>query len=96
MDAWYELMLGDGWTSLESVDHIQSEWQRRYRTGLRGLDEAVFCHTSVEDGMITAYFPPACAALARSMWATPCLKPPRKGIEILCGDSGALSRHFWA
>jgi len=58
--------------------------------GGKAEDVAVFSRYDLEANMVTVYFTPKAAALAKSYAATTCAKPSRgNGLGLLVGDAGA-------
>lgn len=80
--------LGDGLWAPVALTEIEEQFQPLYVAAGRPAEMAVF--TRRDDGglhcQVTAFFAPAASAVAHTLAAQPCARPPRAGLELAAGD----------
>ncbi len=95
--TWYSLPLGDGMTSSGPAEEIRELFKPAYEAAGRPAEMAVFTLFDSEGRpqcQVTAYFSPACTALAHSLGARPCNPPARQDLGLLAGDERAWDSLF--
>jgi hypothetical protein len=95
--TWYSLPLGDALTSSGPAAEIEASFRLFHETPEAPPDAAVLTRLDSEGRLhceVTAFFSPACGALARSLGARPCSPPARAGLILLVGDERAWDRLF--
>ena len=89
MSTWFAKKLGDGITAAIPAAEIEQEVLRLAASTGHPPDIAVLTRYDSEGHLqceVTAFFSPATAEIARRFEAEPCLKPQRRGLELLAGD----------
>lgn len=77
MNQWYSKELGDGVEAYAPSHKIQEAFFPLFSAAGNPIDMAVFSRYDLERNIVTAYFSPSAAALAKSFGAQPCEKPKR-------------------
>ncbi len=86
---WFSLSLGDGIMAAAACEDIAGQFLVRHRAAGRPANMAVFKRHDSDLSLhceVTAYFSPAAVELARAFGATPCIKPSRRGLDLVAGD----------
>lgn len=91
MNQWHCSDLGDGMQARDPSDRIQEAlFAAQLANGGNTEGVAVFSRYDLKANMVTVYFTPKAAALAKQFAATPCDPPSRgNGIGLLAGDASA-------
>ncbi len=87
--TWFQLSLGDGLLADLPIGEIEQHYRGLYASTGCPADLAVFKRHELGHGLhceVTVYFSPAATALAQHFAASPCLPPPRPGLELLAGN----------
>ena len=91
MNQWHCIDLGDGIQACDPSNRIQEAFfAAQLANGGNTEGVAVFSRYNLKTNMVTVYFSPKAAALAKQFAATPCSVPSRGGgICLLVGDASA-------
>ena len=95
MTQWFSKTLGDGVQAFEPTSQIQDAFLPIFAAAGQPTDMAVFSRYDLENNIVTVYFSPGAAALAKMFDATLCEKPTREGhLSLLVGDQRCLELFF--
>lgn len=95
MNQWYSKELGDGVEAYAPSHKIQEAFFPLFSAAGNPIDMAVFSRYDLERNIVTAYFSPSAAALAKSFGAQPCEKPKRENrLGLLVGDQRCLQLFY--
>ncbi|MDP2024849.1 hypothetical protein [Sulfuriferula sp.] len=91
MTQWYSKDLGDGIDANTPSHLIQEAFLPLFAAAGQPIDMAVFSRYDLEKNIVTAYFSPGAAALAKMFGAQACEKPKRENsLRLLVGDQQCL------
>lgn len=87
MTQWYSKDLGDGIDANAPSGQIQEAFLPLFAAAGQPTDMAVFSRYDLKKNVVTVYFAPGAAALAKIFDAKPCEKPKNEGrLSLLVGD----------
>ena len=97
--SWYKLDLGNAHTAHGRTLEISQSFRDNLILSEPNMDAALFSRYDTRNDMLTLYFAPGSADLAKRWGATECSKPeiwPGRFDRIGClgGEGGALDFHF--
>lgn len=90
MSQWYAKDLGDGMMAYLPLGQLEAQFQPRFEAAGCPDDMALFKQHVLGSGLyceVTAYLPPACAAVARACDATPCPAPQADDLTLVAGNN---------
>lgn len=88
MTLWCSKDLGDGVQAFAPTKEIQNVFLPLFAASGQPIDMSVFSLYDLEKNIVTAYFSPGAAALAKMFGASPCEKPRNEGrLSLLVGDA---------
>lgn len=94
-ENWVQVPLGGGVEALSKWIEINALWTAAYIAAGQPKEMAVFSHKEPGVDVITAYFSPAAASLARSMpGARACAQPGYENLGLQVGDQRAWDIYF--
>lgn len=88
MSDWFCKDLGDGILASAPLGRIEDLFRAAYAQAGAPKDMALFVRQQSEGRLhceVSVYFPPAAAAVARTVDAVPCAKPSPAGLELVVG-----------
>ena len=101
MSTWFSLEIGDGVEALSPTRKIQDAFLVSFAAAGQPKDMAVFSASRwarTAEGrstkLVTAYFSPSAALLAKLFGAVACSKPSSEGISLLVGPQETLNDFF--
>lgn len=97
MTQWYAKELGDGMMAYLPLADIEAEFEPRFKAAGQPDNLAVFKRHVLGSSLycdVTAYFPPAAAAIAQACGATPCPAPDADDLTLVLGNEGCWARIF--
>lgn len=95
MTTWFSKDLGDGQAALAPSKDILAAYLAHALAHGEDTGAAVFSRMDLATGMVTAYFTPEAAELARRFGAESCPKPERVGrLTLLAGSQIDWGKHF--
>jgi hypothetical protein len=84
--TWYCKNLGNGTQAFPITCKIQDAFIIEYGRAQFPPGMAVFSSATSGAAQVTAYFSPAAEELALMFGASPCEKPDKHSLSIMCGD----------
>lgn len=94
MSEWYSKELGDGVQAFAPTMQILEAFLPASVTAGQPIYMAIFSRYDLETNIITVYFSPAAASLAKIFNATPCKKPSFERLGLLVGDQQSVGVLF--
>lgn len=95
--TWFSLELGDAVLATTPCSDIHAAFEPLFTAAGKPAHMAVFKRHDDARSLhceIIAYFSPAAAGIARTFGAVPCVRPGRRGLELLAGDPAAWQALF--
>lgn len=96
MDSWQYKEVGDGVAAFQPAMELHKAFFALAQAGA-GMTKGfgVFSYYDLDENMVTWYFSPEAATLAKVFGASPCEKPiPTPGFGLLAGDARSWEVHF--
>lgn len=91
MAQWFSKDIGDGVAAFAPSGQIQKAFLPLFAAAGQPNDMAVFSRHDLERNMVTVYFSPGAAVLAKMFGAVPCDKPKKDDrLGLLVGDQRCL------
>ena len=94
MSIWFSKELGNGVDAFTPSGKIQEAFTPLFIAAGSPEDFAVFSRYDLNTNLVTVYFSPAAALLAKAFGAIPCERPSSRRMSLLVGPQQALFSFF--
>jgi len=94
MSEWYSKDLGDGVQAFAPSGQILEAFIPAFAAAGQPIEMAVYSRYDLKANVVTVYFSPAAASLAKTFDATSCEKPSFERLGLLVGDQRSVGILF--